>query len=262
MVGRNERKWPFVGLLFVLTVVSAITVLGLVENRAKVDADGCLQETSRMSHYAVLLDSTDKITIRQASTLKVELLGLLGSAKRGSKVQVFQLTSSTANPVELIVDVCAPGEKARLLIESDRIWKERNQRFNRNIDEALQRSSNMPAQGQSPIIEAIHAIDVDSFRTTTAEKRHLLIVSDMLQYTEGIGVLNHYRKLVPVDSLLGIPQYQVRRPKLDDVEISVLYLLRQLYADKQGNKHVNWWDQLFLSSGGSLVYIDKIQGDF
>lgn len=261
MVNLGERKTAFIVLGVVLVLAVAFALKALVETRDSVGEDGCFDEASAGALYIILMDSSDKIATQQATILKGTIEKQINDAERGARVAIYRLKQNSDDPIEMIEEGCAPGKEENIWIESKRSWAERKERFQDAIVNALRENVMGDQLVQSPIIEAILAVDAKELRGKEYRKKNLIIASDMLQYTKDKDNLNHYQHLVPFDEFSETPQYRTRKSALTGVEVTILYLLRESNHNVQTNSHVVWWERFFNNSNGRLVRVEKIRGD-
>lgn len=258
----RERRTAFTVLAIILVVAGAFVLKALFEERYTVGGDGCLIEESDRALYTILIDSSDKLAAQQAAILERTLKQRVAKAKRGARVAIYRLTKVSEKPIEVVVEGCAPGEEHNTWLEPPARWEERRERFDQAISRALRENIAGQPLSQSPILEAILAIETKEYRNMVNREKILILASDMLQYTNSVENLNHYQRLVPFDIFAKTGQYQSRKPNLMGINVEILYLLRESHIESQSNDHITWWQLLITNSNGSLDRVEKIRGDF
>jgi hypothetical protein len=114
----------------------------------------------------------------------------------------------------------------------------------------------------SPIMEAIQAVAEQSFggsQTREATEKKLIIVSDMLQYTDGY---KQYGGIRPDEfERFSKTEYSRRvRADLKSADVEIFYVQRATKNAVQGTAHYLFWEKFIRNSGGRLDHIAPVAG--
>lgn len=223
---------------------------------------GCPKDGRNSALFAVLLDTTDSLVpVAQEIVLK-KLEQFAEDLPRYGKLEVYVVRSSSHSLIEPLLQVCNPGRASdtnewtgntRLM---EKRWRAKfMDPLNKSLEVAL--SSSVSAK-QSPIMEEIQQVSVQAFFETSPKMpKRLAIVSDMLQNSP---VLNQYRQPETFEVFQNQPTFVRVRPELKDVEVTILYVHRPSNSNRQGKRHVEFWQSFFIISGARLQEVMSVGG--
>jgi hypothetical protein len=231
-------------------------------NRPVDHATGCPQDEEYSGIFAVLLDTTDPISPVQQEIVRKKLDEFGKNLPRYGKLEVFAVRSTSDRLIEPLLQVCNPGRAndTNVLTGNPTLMEKKwHEEFMNPLDKSLKVAlSDFVSAKQSPIMEEIQEVSVDAFfETPPKTSKRLVIVSDMLQNS---AVLNQYRQIEPFQEFEHQPGYVKVRPELDDVEVTILYVRRSSEFNRQGKRHVEFWQAFFAASGARIEEVMSISG--
>jgi hypothetical protein len=225
-------------------------------------ATGCPKDGNYSAIFAVLLDTTDSLSPVQQEIAQKKLDGFAEQLPRYGKLEIFEVRPSSEGLIEPLLQVCNPGRASdvnewtgnpRLM---DKRW---HGEFMDPLDKSLKAAlSESVSDRQSPIMEEIQQVSVQAFfETPPGTSKRLAIVSDMLQNS---AVLNQYRHAEPFEEFELQPGFVKVKPQLNDVGVTILYVRRSSEFNRQGKRHVEFWQSFFAGSGARIEEIMSVSG--
>jgi hypothetical protein len=210
----------------------------------------------------VLIDRTDDLETVQREALRRHLEDLREEIPRNGLLEIYSVGPIGKDLIRPEFKLCNPGHGQAIneLIESpgraERRWK---LSFQGPLDRVL---GDMLAPGEansSPIMESIQSISVSSFSGEAISKipKRLIIVSDMLQFTNGYS---QYNGDVSFENFKKGPYFLKVRSNLEDVEIELLYVRRPSANRLQGRTHIEFWQKYFTNQGAILARVRSLTG--
>lgn len=210
---------------------------------------------------AVLIDATDEITPVQKVDIANRLDAIKEKLPKGGRIDLYALGEENKGLTRQLFSMCNPGsgQNASALTENARLMERRWKRdFSEKLDDEMKRVMSFKDQPQSPIMEAVKAVAVQSFggtSTANADGKVLVIVSDMIQFT---GSYNQYKGIGDFDQFTKGQYYQQIRTELRGVDVELIYVRRQTARNVQNPDHVRFWERFFRASGGKLAHVAPI----
>lgn len=210
---------------------------------------------------AILIDATDEITAVQKVDIANRLDAIKERLPKGGRIDLYALGEDKNGLIRQLFSMCNPGtgQNASALTENARLMQRRWTRdFSAKLDDELKKVMNVKDQPQSPIMEAVKAVAVQSFggtATSNAEEKILVIASDMIQFT---GSYNQYKGIGDFEAFTKGQYYQQVRTELRGVEVELIYIRRQTAKNIQNPEHVRFWERFFRASGGKLSHVAPI----
>jgi hypothetical protein len=210
----------------------------------------------------VLIDRTDDLTTIQREALRRHLEDFREEIPRNGLLEIYSVGPVGKNLIRPEFKLCNPGHGQAIneLIESpgraERRWK---LSFQGPLDRVL---GDMLAPGEadsSPIMESIQSIAISSFAGQALSRisKRLIIVSDMLQFTNGYS---QYGGDLDFEAFRKDPYYLKVRSNLEDLEIEILYIRRPSTNQLQGRKHIEFWQKYFAGQGATLARVRSVTG--
>ena len=200
MAGPQRKKSGSGGgtLLGIGLLLAAVAVVGITgvkyydaANGLDIDATSLCPEDGPSGHLAILVDTTDPITLSQlqASRQIIE--------KRIDQAKVFtRISFSTVSPLSEVrqsafFSLCKPptGKNASKLTENQRIIKEKfHDGFERPMLDALDSVMSIGEAPASPIMEALQEFvtSIPGFNTSE-EIREVILMSDLMQHSDAFS---------------------------------------------------------------------------
>lgn len=263
---KRTDKTPLI-LIPALAVV-AIAALGAVwwmaagpSPYAGVDTSTFCRTDGHRSITVVLVDATDPFTPEQGDRLLNELRRVRDAVPRFDKIELFSIDSSQPNGIGVpLLETCNPGiaADADKFRENSRIIASKYAAlFDKPFQAALNRILASATQGRSPIIEAIEDATVKSFGSLPENadvSKHLIIISDMLQNTDG---LSFYKGALPqFPGFETTDAFRLHRPALAHVDVSIWEINRpsQPGAPQAFRRSAiaKFWADYFVAQGAAL----------
>ena len=206
----------------------------------------------------LLIDTTDSVNPTQYQAIKNKLNDLLESASIDERISVYTITEDPFKNVPLLV-VCNPGDgadKSEWTSNKRRLKENWEQKFKKELESAVTDILDGEHAAQSPIMEAIKAVGVYSFAASKAERKKLIIVSDLLHHT---SELSHYRTpKLEFSKVEGSAYLSSNLANLNNAEVEILYLTRAKDHARQGRSHILFWEKYFEKSNSVISKISNV----
>jgi hypothetical protein len=223
---------------------------------------GCPKDGKYSAIFAVLLDTTDSLSPVQQEIAQKKLDEFAEQLPRYGRLEIFEVRPSSDRLIEPLLQVCNPGRASDVneWTGNPRLMEKRwHEKFVDPFDNSLKAALSDSAKAkQSPIMEEIQQVSVQAFFETPPEtSKRLAIVSDMLQNS---AVLNQYRKAESFEEFELQPGFLQVKPQLSDVGVTILYVRRPSDFNRQGKRHVEFWQSFFAGSGARIEEIMSVSG--
>lgn len=223
---------------------------------------GCPKDGKYSEVSAILLDTTDSLSPVQQEAVQKKLDEFAENVPRYGELEVFVVRPSSDRLIEPLLQVCNPGRASdtNVFTGNPRLMEKRwRDKFKDPLDRTLNATlSNGVSSKQSPIMEEIQQVSVQAFfETPPKTSKRFAIVSDMLQNSP---VLNQYHDSGSFEQFRNTPGFVKVRPELKDVEITVLYVRRSSDLQRQGKRHVEFWQGFFDAAGAEVKEVKSVNG--
>jgi hypothetical protein len=260
-----NHKIAKLGALAALTCFCAVASPAWISTAASRPIDhttGCPNDGNYSAIFAVLLDTTDSLSPVQQEIVQKKLDEFAEKVPRYGKLEIFAVRASSDSLIEPLLHVCNPGRGSDTneFTGNPRLMEKRwHEKFMDPLDKILEHAlSDSVSAKQSPIMEEIQQVSVQAFfETPSKTSKRLVIVSDMLQNS---AVLNQYRHPEPFEEFEHQPGFVKVRPELNDVDLTILYVRRSSEFNRQGKRHVEFWQSFFAASGARIEEIMSVSG--
>ena len=161
-------------------------------------------ESGARATYAILLDTTDELSIVTKEEIVAEILSIKNSLPRYYRLSVYTLNENGLNP-NPIASVCNPGSINQMnamarqgLTANPAMIESKYREFEGKIDTAIQSIFKQEFEAsQSPLLSSLqelssklpapNSIDDQQF---SRGKNHIIFVSDLLEHTETFSIYN------------------------------------------------------------------------
>ena len=260
----NHKITKFVVLAMLTCFCSEVGFVGISSATSRpVDyATGCPKDGNYSAIFAVLLDTTDSLSPVQQEIAQKKLDEFAEQLPRYGRLEIFEVRPSSDRLIEPLLQVCNPGQASDVneWTGNPRMMEKRwHEKFMDPFDNSLKAAlSDSVKVKQSPIMEEIQQVSVQAFFETPPEtSKRLAIVSDMLQNS---AVLNQYRKAESFEEFELQPGFVKIKPELSDVGVTILYVRRPSDFNRQGKRHVEFWQSFFAGSGARIEEIMSVIG--
>jgi hypothetical protein len=227
----------------------------MAASRALDSKTGCPKDGKYSEVSAILLDTTDPLSPVQQEIAQKKLDEFAEKVPRYGKLEVFEVRPSSDRLIEPLIQVCNQGRGSDFneYTGNPRMMEKRwHEKFLDPLDKSLKLALSDSANAkQSPIMEEIQQVSVQAFFETPPEaSKRFAIVSDMLQNSP---VLNQYRRPESFEEFEHQPGFVKVRPELDNVDVTILYVRRSSEFNRQGIRHVDFWQSFFSASGARRI---------
>jgi hypothetical protein len=251
------------GIGGVVVALLAATV-GVMWARPIIGPDNCVYRDRRFLSRApadqtvVLVDQSEALTEthrRFAMSFIKEYVADDARFPVHSRIALFTFSRSNFEPrtspsFRPSADLCRPPSHGNDLYENSRkITKEFYQRFLVPVSAALEESLSTEVGGRSPILETLQLVS-RSQEVADGGRKTLILVSDMLQHTEGFS---HYRANRSYEEFLRSGFAGDVKADFRDWNIIVIYLRRYRDRHLQQAEHLEFWERYFHDAGGKII---------
>ena len=192
-LGEPAKSSSFKTIFGVLMILVAFGVLGAIGFYSfKLSRDPGLTEDlcpadGPRAHLAILVDTTDPLTLTHLQRTRQILDAKIGAARVGTRVSFSTVNPDSGVRQSAFFSICKPPseEDASPLVENPRLVQEQYEvAFKRPVEETLGRLLTIPEAPSSPIMEGLQefASRIPEF-TTTDRPRELVVMSDLMQHS-------------------------------------------------------------------------------
>ena len=241
----------------VIVLIGAISFYQIGTRTPETDSRFCPKETGPVGATILLLDTSDPLTSKHKAELESlakqitsEQSSPIGISA-GELLLIYKLTEDSGSPNK-VYELCRP-----YVNPNNRSWRDGIHRgwrfhmrdwesFESELTKLFPEHDNKPLSF-SPLLETIAVIAAHHIPRNNNEehyKVHLIIFSDLLQYTSR---LSHYGPYPDAK--------EIKHDLLTDLagaQISLYRLVRPKYTKYQNERHYSWWRDLIKIQGGHL----------
>ena len=190
--GKNSTGKNVLGILLIGVVISAFSVLGIYafieSQKPGYDPKSLCPENGVNGHLAILVDTTDPISMTQLQAARQLILEKIENVAPGTRVSFSTVSPEREVRSSAFYTMCKPQSK-----EDANFWTQNAKLIKEQYDEKfispVKRSLNdlLMAEGASfsPIMESLQEFitSIPGFLTDGASKE-LIIFSDLIQHTD------------------------------------------------------------------------------
>lgn len=212
--------------------------------------------------HAILIDCTDSPNAVQKAAIRQHLEAIKADAPRFGLMELYTVGPINNKLLKAEIRICNPG-KGEDLNEffgnpalAEKKWRTD---FSSRVEKVFDRILGLNSAKQSPILEGIQSVSVSAFGVPgrSSAPKKLTIVSDMLHHS---AEYSQYSGVLDFQQLRSSSYYRRIRPRLDGVEVTILYLRRETSLGVQGREHIEFWQEFVAESGGVLVRVVAVTG--
>lgn len=247
-----------------VAVALLATVAVLRWGRPIIGADNCVYRDRRLLTRAptdqtvILVDQSEALTEthrRFALSYIRDYVADDATFAVRSRIALFAFSKLTFEPrtspsLRPISDLCRPPSHGNELYENNRkITKDFHERFLVPVTAALEASLTTEVGERSPILETLQLIS-RSQEIADAGRKTLIVVSDMLQNTEGFS---HYLDPRGYEDFVRSGFAADVKADFRGWNIIVIYLRRYRDRRLQQAAHIDFWQRYFHEAGGKIV---------
>jgi hypothetical protein len=245
-------------IVFSLLAVGALaTVYWWVSTGDEIDRTTMCPSTGPDGLTVFVVDATDTITAVQRASLHNHFERLVTSLPARWAIELFKVESLGSNLLHRTGEqICNPGRESNAWTHNRRLVEKRwHDAFWQPLQTWEEQVIRTPSAAESPILESLHSIAVTELQSAQihGRPRKLILVSDMLQHTSG---LSQYQRIESFTEFSRSPYYESVRTDWNGVDVEILYISRP--GTPQGRQHIEFWQQYFGASGGTLAHVTSL----
>ena len=261
---QDRRGLVILGGVAGVAVALLGAVVGVTWARPIVGPDNCVYRDKRFltrvptDHAVILVDQSEALTEthrRFALNFITDFVADDARLPVRSRIALFTFSKTTFEPrsgpsLRPSSELCRPPSHGNELYENNRkIAKDFHQRFLAPVRAALEESLTTEVGEQSPILETLQLIsrsqDVDD-----GGRKTLIVVSDMLQHTDGFS---HYGPRRSYEEFRRSGFAADVKADLRGWDVVVIYLRRYHDRSLQQSGHVDFWQRYFYETGARIT---------
>ncbi len=260
---KNKKKQDLQGLLLIFIAVIVVLSVGFAYFQSKsneITRDKntlCRNDGLVTVEHVIIIDSTDSFNKTQALMAKKELNSLLDNSSQESRFSLYVINKNIADEKPLL-ELCNPGDgsdKNEFTSNKRRLLQKWKEGFHNKIINEIDLLIDANIADSSPIMETVKYASVNSFYGSKAQKKKLILLSDLLQHSSSYS---HYQENGNYDDFKSLNIANSLTPSLDNVDVEILYLYRTKDSNRQNRKHITFWEHYLTSGGGSLTRVKKL----
>jgi len=212
------------------------------------------------SHIAILVDSSEPYNKVQLAYLDKYISNFINqNIAKHDKVSIYTIDDKSYKKLIPTIEICNPGvgDDINPLIGNPEMAKRKwSESFNKPLTNSIKDLFDIGQSDISPIMEMIQAVAIKSFSHDAGNKK-LIIISDLIQNTSDYS---HYKTPPNFKIFVKTAYYKHVKTDLNNVEVTVLYLLRKGIESMQNRKHIMFWEEYINSLGGQIVKVENVEG--
>lgn len=214
---------------------------------------------------AVLIDATDTLSAVQRAAIHDRLDEIKDKLPKRARIDLYALGQDNDGMPHILFSMCNPGTGADAdkLSENARLMKKHwTQDFSLKIEEELEALLNAKEAPNSPIMQSIQAVAIQSFGTSMvrdASSKQLVIVSDMIESTKEYSQYGGV-KGETYGNFRKTDYFRKVQADLRHADVKILYVRRETKNHVQGNEHFQFWEKFIHDSSGRLHTFIPIEG--
>ncbi len=261
---RQDRKGY--ALIIVVLLMMCAVMLGYFRLKgARVQLDEvtlCPRDFPPSEIHAVLIDRTDPMTVIQRASVRHHLESIKSQTPQYGAIELYTVGPIKDELIQADIRICNPGkgEDVNALFGNPEMVKRKwRNEFSQKIDDVFDKILTTDAANESPIMEGIQSIAISAFGTPgeSAVPLKMTIVSDMLHHT---SEFSQYQGDLAFGDFRQSHYYKQVRPRLDGVEVTILYLRRSTTNSIQGRAHIEFWQKFVGAAGGVVTGVTAVTG--
>lgn len=264
---RNRRAGSGAGVILGIIALAAVIILSVAAisyykwialHRVPLDPHTNCPVTGPVSATAVLLDVSVAISQATLEDLRNKFDRLVAGIPKGGLISIYGLTGH-AGDLRHMFTGCNPGDgsDADPITSNPRLAKQRwEEDYQKPFDEFGKAIGTGKPTTRNPIMAAIQKIELTFFAAYPAKEKHLLIASDMIEYTD---VYSQYTSGASYAAFRLSAAKDMYMTSLDEVNVSVFYI-RRSYFHTNTVDHCEFWARWFMENRAASVEFVKLQG--
>lgn len=218
-----------------------------LQKSESIDADTFCKKGIPEQVTVVLIDHTDQFNEVQKADLERELFNLANN--KIPQNTWLKLIAVSADPAQLLKaekPFCNPGDDrtvSNLTGNKQKAKKLYEIKYKKKIEGMLEEMLHTKSTNSSPIMEALQAVAVTTFKGEEAPViKKLILVSDLLQHTDEFSMYNG----IPDFSTFKQSAYWKKiKSNFSDVEVEILFIRRDGADSLQNSNLIKFWAAYF-----------------
>ena len=258
----KQRTNIFLGSMAMLVVIAFMgaTAWWWSQKNAGADPKTLCPISGPIGHNVLLIDKTDPLNIPQKAAFDLLVTELVTQqTPPGYLLSIFVLGEDFKNQVSPLVELCNPGDEkghSELTENIKNLKRQYKERFLKPVFEQSTQLLNMPSAQESPILEMLQMVSLNSIQKHHVEgPKTLIVLTDLLQNSKQ---MNMYRA-IPNYTDFSASTYG-QKTKIDFKNTTVKIHLLQNSPTLQKKNLLDFWEQYFQKSGASGIEITPLPG--
>jgi hypothetical protein len=235
----------------------SVDTAATAETADKADAAGICLHKILPALDVVLIDATERLEADRVERLTFEIHRRARALPTGGKLVVGVIFPfDDGDNAKALFSACKPpdGSRANDWTQNRRMMEEDYRKgFVEPLEKALALLPTFAGGMSSPIFGALYT--VSTIFEWEAEKKTLLIASDLLEYTS--STLSMYRAY-SWDKALGVAKVRAVQGRLVGVEVSVMLRIHARASTLQTSRHARFWKRYFHHAGTDAVHFTAL----
>lgn len=188
--GSNSLVWYVVIGACVILIAGAFALTYQLISKGQIDETTLCRLSGPINVTSILLDLTDPLSTTQQDRLRTAIEDEIATSSTDTMI-ALGVVSEFPDRWGAKYAKCKPatGEDANRLYENPELIADRyNREFHAPIMRLIEDTLDSEAENRSPIMEALQSLVADTPDFTTARgQKKIIIVSDMLQHSDGLS---------------------------------------------------------------------------
>ena len=186
--------------LVICLVVGAISAALIFKpSVVTLDSDNCPINLAGGHELLIAVDTTDFMSERTVTEIRNRISAKIENAPEFSRIQLFEINEDSSGHTRALFSSCKPptGANANELIENPALIRKRfKENFDKPLKSVMKKLLEPKNARQSPIIEAIASITVESRGSVSSEAtdREFILVSDLVQHSNLFSMFREFPK--------------------------------------------------------------------
>ncbi|MFS2318944.1 hypothetical protein RMQ97_13485 [Maricaulis sp. D1M11] len=251
-------------LIIVVGILGVISYAAIILQPPEYDHQTLCVVDEIPPHRAVVIDKTDLYSPEQADRIAALIRAQKPGLAVGERLSLYELNESGQLANTNRFSLCNPGagEQVNPLYRNpDRVQARYDMLFAEPLEAALADLVTPKNAPNSPIIEALAQLTQDPTFDRNAPRRHIVLVSDMLQNSD-LFTVYPYRQRMDLTSRLPAPTTvaQLLRETYGDglrgVTLEIRLIPRDPWQQVQQSQMRAYWDQVLRPLGVSVQWVE------
>lgn len=241
--GSSQSAFGIIGIIVCLAILGGGAYVYVQQtSKPGIDEATLCPEIGPNRHLAILLDTTDPISMTQLQAARQRIERQIDSAPVGTRISFATVSPDKDIRSASFLSICKPAGIADIntFIENSSIVEARyREGFQEPVDEALSGLMTVPEAETSPIMEALQEFftSIPDFITTDVP-RELVVMTDLMQHSDAFSLYGNR----------GWPEFSGEggtsrlSRNLDGMKVTILRIPRSAAGPEVDDFWVNYFD--------------------